>query len=204
MAGVRKSAVHARMLVLGLLMDGPDTPSGVAARMRERFASARLAQSNAQTVIKRMQRNGLVSLVEGDEGRPAARIEATKRGHAKFDSWLRASWNNLPELRDPTLIRLALCRDIADLRMMGEVIAREEELCDSAQLDARTRANVKQERLSRHAKSGYDWRTDVECTLLIDEAAFWTHRARRLHRLGEALKDILDRMEESGEGTRDG
>lgn len=199
MSRVRKSGVSARMLVLGLLMESPDTPSGVAARLKERFASARLAQSNAHNVIKRMQREGLVSIVEGDEGRPAARIEATEAGAIQFEGWMRATWNKVPELRDPTAMRLAMCRDLRDLRMMSDAIAREEELCDDAHLDARTKAHVKQERLLRAGESSYEWRTAVEYLLLIDEAAFWAHRARRLHRIHDELHVIAGKIEKRDE-----
>lgn len=199
MGQARKSSASTRMLVLGLLLEAPDTPSGIAGRMKERFASARLAQSNAHNLIKRLRREGLVSVVEGDEGRPAARIKVTDEGVTHFDAWMCAAVNSLPDLRDPTLMRLALCRNTADMRIMTETIAQEEELCDDAHLQARTKAQVIAERLQRRGNAASDWRTKLECAILTHEAGVWLQRARGLHGIRKAAEQVI--REKAGEAS---
>lgn len=112
----KKSETASSMVVLGLLIDSPDTPSGVRERLKQDFAAMRFSRSVVYTAANRLKRDGSVQVVEGDEGRRAARLRATEEGVASFTSWLYTESSQPLPWRDATRMRLWLCRDLDDLR----------------------------------------------------------------------------------------
>lgn len=196
---IRETAVSSRMLVLGLLIDEPDTASGAATRLRERFASGRFATSGVYAVTDRMLRDGLLKVVAGDEGRAAVRLEATDAGIDQFERWLSAG-GDAPEMRDPTVARLALSRDLDDVKLLVGSIEKEQEACDAEFAKVRADGIVRKRSLARRRleRNSVDHSVKVDCALLAFQATLWIARARALQTLRANLKEIVSEAEADG------
>jgi len=190
------------MIVLGLLLQDPDTPAGVAARLKERFASARFASSTAHTTCERLLAEGWIAVMPGEDGRPAARLQPTATGKAGFRDWLHRRSGVPPAVRDPTRAKLDLCESESDLRTLIASIEAEEEDCDRLHSRAHAEVITQRRRDARLGRDGTrDWRTSVRQVLLTDEATLWAQRAQRLHRLRTALEELLPELDRESRGA---
>jgi DNA-binding PadR family transcriptional regulator len=197
MAG-KKSATASIMVVMGLLIDSPDTPSGVAARLREDFGAMRFSRSVVYTAANRLKREGLVRVMEGDEKRRAARLCATEQGVESFTEWLYAETSLPLPWRDATRMRLWLCRDLDDLRKRIDEINEEIRTCKDAQSRAhKCLLRAQRGETWRRGQPKRSWRTTLDCELYGDEIAYWVHREQDLY----ALQNKLQRLHDEFSGT---
>jgi DNA-binding PadR family transcriptional regulator len=183
------------MMVLGLVVQRPDTVSGIARRLNDQFASARFSKATAYVRMPALADQGLLRMVKaGPPGEPTLdRYEATRKGVAYFRKWLRST-ELPPIIRDALQCKLGfLQRD--DLQDLIRLVNEEEGAYTAAYAIARGR--VLREQRSRRIKKGKPAGYDARMGSIRnrDEAALWGFMSKRLERLGEELEELLHDME---------
>lgn len=180
-----------QMMVLGLVVQQPDTVAGVSRRLSDQFASARFAKGAAHGNLPSLAQKGYVRLVEpGPPGEPTRdRYEATSEGRGHFLEWLHSS--ELPLIvRDVLQCKLEFLQPedlVAMLRGVRELEDSFTAMCDAA------RARVLREQRSRRARSEpVDWRVKLRGIQSRDEANLWSLMSQRLEHLGDELEDLLN------------
>jgi DNA-binding PadR family transcriptional regulator len=179
MAQSRKGDLSASMAILGLLIQQPDTASGLALRIAEEFHSARWSRSVAHNALPSLAKQGFVRLTEKGAKDSLDRYEVTREGVEEFRGWLRVSVAVPPALRDALHAKLALVGD-EDLPWLVEAIEDQEESCRREAEKAQSRLNEarRQGQLGNRARSA----------MMTDEVVLWTQSANRLKRLREDLE----------------
>jgi hypothetical protein len=181
-----------RMMVLGLVIQQPDTAAGVARRLAEQFASARFPRSSAHKNLPNLAQRGYLHLVEKGAEPSLDRYEATQAGIEHLRGWLRSS--TLPAtLRDALQGKLEFLR-LEDLVALVRAI-REEEKAYSYACDI-AHARVLQEQRSRRRSGGeaVDWRLRLRRIQSKDEATLWSMMSQRLERLLGELEELLEEV----------
>jgi DNA-binding PadR family transcriptional regulator len=177
---------------LGLLIEQPGTCYQLERRLEGRFGSAGFAHGTTYHAVKRLAKKGLIRAVEGDQSTLPARAgsgspratayEATAKGIAHFENWLRAS-TVMPPVREELLTKIAFCEP-ADLPRMVEIV-REAELACMAQLEDLNERMRRQRRLA----GDDEWRRTMSVIVTSGDAAWWDARIRWL----QALRQYLQR-----------
>jgi DNA-binding PadR family transcriptional regulator len=176
-----------RMMVLGLVVQQPDSVAGVARRLTDQFASARFPKTSAHTNLPSLAAKGYVRLLEHGRKPSLSRYEATPAGVAHLHQWLLSSVRP-PMIRDAVQCKLELL-EREDLTALIGVIRGEEEACRQACNSAHGR--VVGEQSSRRARSAHvDWRVRLRAIQSKDEAALWGMMSQRLEHLREALEEL--------------
>jgi hypothetical protein len=195
------------MVVLRLLIEEPDSSSGLSARIRDEFASARWSRSAVPQACKRLHERGLVRPLDRDLGREVVRLETTVRGRAHYEHWQRGDLRG--RLRDNVSTRLRLCGSVAEARELAVWLRLCEDGCDDQQADAKERLLVHAHRMGRRrAATGDDFVAMREELALIDEVVHWELEAERICKLRTKLEEWLasiepvsaGEMEEPGDG----
>ena len=94
-------------IVLGLLVDEPGTPYDLKARMAAgpgNFWTIQHAQLYTETA--RLAKEGLLSEKREREGRRRKTYSITKAGRDALAAWLEEAVGDLPEARDPGLLKI--------------------------------------------------------------------------------------------------
>jgi DNA-binding PadR family transcriptional regulator len=192
-----------RMMVLGLVVQQPDTVAGVARRLADQFASARFPKSSAHNNLPSLEQNGYVRLIADGEEPSLHRYEATAQGLARFREWLRESSISPPVLRDAVHAKLELCEQ-EDLPGLIRVLEDEEKACRSLYAGAHARLISRRQHRSRPPRTPESWGEKLDGILITDEATMWGMRTKRLQRLREELEDLRDEIAPPGVGVGDG
>lgn len=140
-----------RMMVLGLVIQRPDTMASVARRLADQFASASFPKTSAYGNLRRLAKEGYVRVIaQGPPGKPTLnRYEATPEGIDHFRQWLRCT--ELPPIvRDATQYKLELLGGHEELAALIRLV-REEADAYTVACD-RARARVLREQRSRRAQ----------------------------------------------------
>ncbi len=111
---VQQSEMSAGEIVLGLLVERPDTCYQLDKRMAERLGSAQFSRGAAAGAVKRLQERDLVRPVDREErtdlrvvdGRRKTLYEPTPAGVEHFRRWLRAS-TQTPPVREELHAKIA-------------------------------------------------------------------------------------------------
>jgi DNA-binding PadR family transcriptional regulator len=175
------------MMVLGLVVQQPDSVAGVARRLADQFASARFPKTSAHTNLPSLAAKGYVRMLEPGKKPSLSRYEATPEGIAHLHQWLLSSVRP-PMIRDAVQCKLELL-EREDLAALIGVIRGEEEACRQACNNAHGR--VVGEQSSRRARGvRADWRVRLRAIQSKDEAALWGMMSQRLEHLREALEEL--------------
>jgi DNA-binding PadR family transcriptional regulator len=180
--------------VLGLVIEQPDHGFGLERRLERRFTAARFAYSTAYSALKRLQKNGLVRIVEADPTGPEeVTYEATQKGVEHFRNWVRTPTSG-PVAREELHAKIALCEP-RDLPRLLDVVHSEELAC-IAELD-RIRERMVTERAGAAGRSLADerWSELMNRGVVHGEVAFW---GGRITQLG-ALRNYLEELREEAE-----
>jgi DNA-binding PadR family transcriptional regulator len=199
MARPAKSDLSGSMAILGLLIQRPDTASGVALRLTEEFPRTQWSRSIAHNTLPSLAKQGFVRLVEKGSRGSLDRYEATKEGVEEFRGWLRESVAVAPALRDVLHATLALVGD-EDLPWLVKAIKDQEESCRQQAEQAQRRRNEARRRrlLGSRARNA----------MMIYEVVLWSQTANRLKRLRKDLEgsddeEIDESVEQWGAGGSD-
>lgn len=162
---VQQSEMSAGEIVLGLLLERPDTCYQLDKRMAERLGSAQFSRGAAAGAVKRLQERDLVRPAEPQarvidrgatvspigqrvvDGRRKTVYEPTPAGAEHFRRWLRAS-TQTPPVREELHAKIALWGS-EDVSRLIEIV-REAEMSCTLQLQA-TAARAWNVRIRRRA-----------------------------------------------------
>jgi DNA-binding PadR family transcriptional regulator len=191
-------ALSAGEAVLGLLIEQPGNCYQLERRLEGRFGSAQYAHGTTYHAVRRLAKKRLIRAVDGDHpalptraeagSLRATAYEATAKGIAHFEDWLRAS-TSMPPVREELLAKIAFCGP-ADLPRMIEIV-REAELTCAGQLEDLGARMRRERRLA-----GPDqWRRTMGIIVTAGDAAWWDARIRWLQTLRQYLQREGQRYE---------
>jgi DNA-binding PadR family transcriptional regulator len=178
---VQQSEMSAGEIVLGLLIEQPDTCYHLDKRIGERLGSAQFSRGAASRAVERLLERKLVrpaDVAESAElrvvdGRKKTVYEATPSGVDHFERWLRAS-TQTPPVREELHAKIALWGS-AELPRLIEIV-REAELACTLQLQDSNR----EMRVERQAGDASDWERTMQLIVSAGEATWWDARIRWL------------------------
>jgi DNA-binding PadR family transcriptional regulator len=194
MSALSSGDLTPRMMVLGLVVQQPDSVAGVARRLADQFASARFPKTSAHTNLPSLAEKGYVRLVATGKTPSLNRYEATSKGAAHLHQWLLHSARP-PTIRDAVQCKLELI-EREDLAALVEIMREEEDAYTSAHDIAHSR--MLREQRSRLARGGQvDWHTRLRGIQTEDEATLWGLMSQRLEHLREELEELFDEISPS-------
>lgn len=184
-------------VVLGLLIEQPDSSYQLDQRLQARFGSAQYARGTARQALRRLEAKRLVrkasgsQLPAGDGGASEATIyEATDEGVRIFRAWLHGAIT-LPWVREDLHAKIALCGP-DDIPQMIETIRDAELVCTSKLKGLNWRIRGERER-----SVGERWSQLMETVVDSGEVAWWDGRIKWL----QALRLDLERERGDSHGT---
>jgi DNA-binding PadR family transcriptional regulator len=177
-----------RMMVLGLVVQQPDSVAGVARRLADQFASARFPKTSAHNNLPSLAAKGYVRILETGDRSSLDRYEATAEGVGLFREWLHHT-ELPPAIRDALQCKLEFL-EREDLAALIQLVGEEEQAYTAAFDIAHTR--VRREQRSRLARGRpVDWRVRLRGVQNKDEAMLWSLMSKRLEHLREELEELL-------------
>lgn len=178
---VQQSEMSAGEIVLGLLIEQPDTCYHLDKRIGERLGSAQFSRGAASRAVERLLERKLVRPADVEEpaelrvvdGRKKTVYEATPSGVDHFEHWLRAS-TQTPPVREELHAKIALWGS-AELPRLIEIV-REAELACTLQLQDSNR----EMRVERQGGDASDWERTMQLIVSAGEATWWDARIKWL------------------------
>jgi len=204
---VQQSEMSAGEVVLGLLVERPDTCYQLDKRMAERLGSAEFSRGTAAGAVKRLLERDLVRRSEREErtadrratvspigqrvvdGRRKTVYEPTPAGVEHFRRWLRAS-TQTPPVREELHAKIALWGS-EDISRLIEIV-REAEMGCAQQLQELSRRT----RLEREAADADEWARTMRLIAMNGEVLWWDARIKW-------LQDVRLYLEKQRERQRD-
>jgi DNA-binding PadR family transcriptional regulator len=178
---VQQSEMSAGEIVLGLLVEQPDTCYQLDKRMAERLGSAQFSRGAAAGAVKRLLERDLIRPAEGEDrpdlqvvdGRKKTIYEATPAGVEHFRCWLQAS-TQVPPVREELHAKMALWGS-EDLSRLIEIV-REAEVSSTLQLQELNR----QTRVERQMADASSWELTKQLIVRAGEVMWWDARIKWL------------------------
>jgi DNA-binding PadR family transcriptional regulator len=199
MPGFSAGDTTPQMMVLGLVIQKPDTVAGIGRRFADQFASARWPKTAAHNNLPSLEKKGYVWVVaKGPPDEPTKdRYEATPQGVAFFRRWVRST-KLPPTVRDALQCKLELL-EYEDLAALVQLVREEEQAYTAASDIARTRV-LREQRSRRNSTGKPDWRARLQSIRNKDEANLWGLMSKRLEHLGDELERLLNDISPSRAG----
>jgi DNA-binding PadR family transcriptional regulator len=200
---VQQSEMSAGEIVLGLLIEQPDSCYHLDKRIAERLGSAQFSRGAASRAVERLLERKLVRPAEAEErvelrvvdGRKKTVYEATPSGVDHFERWLRAS-TQTPPVREELHAKIALWGS-AELPRLIEIV-REAELACTLQLQDSNR----QMRVERQAGDPSDWERTMQLIVSAGEATWWDARIKWLQEVRMYLEREHSRQQSTTPARR--
>jgi DNA-binding PadR family transcriptional regulator len=194
MSRARTTGLPAGEAVLGLVIEQPDHGFSLERRLETRFAAARFAYSTAYSALKRLQKKGLVRVVEADPTMAdEVTYEATPEGIEHLRHWIRTPTSG-PVSREELHAKIALCEP-RDLPRLIDVLHSEELAC-VAELDRiRERMVANQDSASGRSLADEPWSELMDRGVVHGEVAFWGGRITQLTQLRSYLEELREEAE---------
>jgi DNA-binding PadR family transcriptional regulator len=178
---IQQSEMSAGEIVLGLLIEQPDTCYHLDKRIAERLGSAQFSRGAASRAVERLLERKLVrpADVQGQtelhavDGRKKTVYETTPSGVDHFERWLRAS-TQTPPVREELHAKIALWGS-AELPRLIEIV-REAELTCTMQLGDANR----EVRAERGTSDTSEWERTMQLIVSAGEATWWDARIKWL------------------------
>jgi DNA-binding PadR family transcriptional regulator len=178
---IQQSEMSAGEIVLGLLIEQPDTCYHLDKRIAERLGSAQFSRGASSRAVERLLERKLVrpANVEGQtelhavDGRKKTVYETTPSGVDHFEHWLRAS-TQTPPVREELHAKIALWGS-AELPRLIEIV-REAELACTMQLGDANR----EVRAERGTSDTSEWERTMQLIVSAGEATWWDARIKWL------------------------
>jgi len=186
-------------VVLGLLVERPDTCYQLDKRMAERLGSAEFSRGAAAGAVKRLLERDLVRPSEREEridlrvvdGRRKTVYEPTPAGIEHFRRWLRAS-TQTPPVREELHAKIALWGS-EDLSRLVEIV-REAEMGCAQQLQELSRRM----RLEREAADASERARTMRLIAMSGELMWWDARIKWLQDVRLHLEKQCERQRYPG------
>jgi DNA-binding PadR family transcriptional regulator len=186
---VQQSEMSVGEVVLGLLIERPDTCYQLDKRIAERLGSAQFSRGAASRAVERLVERELVRPAQvaqaaglrAVEGRRRTVYEATPAGMAHFERWLHAS-TQTPPVREELHAKIALW-GAAELPRLIEIV-REAELACVRQLQDLNRGTQSE----RGLVGVQEWERTMQLIVVSGEAMWWEARIRWLQEVRAYLE----------------
>jgi DNA-binding PadR family transcriptional regulator len=191
-------------IVLGLLIEQPDTCYHLDKRIAERLGSAQFSRGAASRAVERLLERKLVrpadveaqSELRAVDGRKKTVYETTPSGVDHFERWLRAS-TQTPPVREELHAKIALWGS-AELPRLIEIV-REAELACTMQLSDANR----EVRADRDTSEVSEWERTMQLIVSAGEATWWDARIKWLQNVRVYLeREHARRQSEAGPQRR--
>jgi DNA-binding PadR family transcriptional regulator len=203
MPGFRTGRATPQMMVLGLLIQRPDSIAGVARRLADSFPSAGFGKTTAHKNVPSLEKKGYIRLIaKGPPGEPTQnRYGSTSAGGAHFRNWLRGT--EMP----PVIVDAFQCKleffECEDLAAMIRAVREEEEAYTLAYDIARRRVlHEQRSKRARGASRGGSVAMAARRQSILnkDEANLMGMMSKRLEHLGDELEKLLEELSAGGGG----
>lgn len=189
---VQQSEMSVGEVVLGLLIERPDTCYQLDKRMAERLGSAQFSRGAAAGAVRRLLERDLVRTVEREEPsemdsdrRRKTVYEPTPAGVEHFQSWLHAS-TQTPPVREELHAKIALWGP-QDVSRLIEIV-REAEIASTLRLQELNR----RVRFRRQAYNGERWEQVMQTIMISGEVTWWGSRIKWLQDVRRYLESQRD------------
>ncbi|HEY2537366.1 MAG TPA: hypothetical protein VGI24_10335 [Solirubrobacteraceae bacterium] len=201
---IQQSEMSAGEIVLGLLIEQPDTCYHLDKRIAERLGSAQFSRGAASRAVERLLERKLVrpadveaqSELRAVDGRKKTVYETTPSGVDHFERWLRAS-TQTPPVREELHAKIALWGS-AELPRLIEIV-REAELACTMQLSDANR----EVRADRDTSEVSEWERTMQLIVSAGEATWWDARIKWLQNVRVYLeREHARRQSEAGPQRR--
>jgi hypothetical protein len=205
MAGTRTGELSASMVILGLLVEQPDTVAGVGVRLAQIFPHAQWSPNAAHGNVPSLEKQGFVRLVKRGPQPSLDRFEATPEGFLRLRQWVRTAIAMPPTLRDALQAKLEFV-ELDELRELIASVREAEDAYASEYAAAHGRVLGAKRPPRRGAARNPDWREKLRAIQMTDEMMLWALMAERTRRLGDELEELYEeatrspREVESGDG----
>jgi DNA-binding PadR family transcriptional regulator len=188
----RTVGLSAGEAVLGLVIEQPDTASRIGQRLVERFHSAQFTRSTAHNALARLTRQGFIRIAPHEPQPPDdPHYEPTPLGVEHFHAWLCSCSATAPALREELHAKVEFCAP-RDLPSLIEAIRIEELACAGMFAAVQGRLSEAELLSVRHPAHAVPWSALTSRVVLLDEAAMWGMRFKRLERLRTHLEELRD------------
>jgi DNA-binding PadR family transcriptional regulator len=189
---VQQSEMSAGEIVLGLLLERPDTCYQLDKRMAERLGSAQFSRGAAAGAVKRLLERDLVRPAEHEEradlrvvdGRRKTVYEPTPAGVEHFRRWLRAS-TQTPPVREELHAKIALWGS-QDVSRLIEIVREAESSCTMRRHELNLRTRAERERTA----DASEWERAMQLIVITGEAIWWDARIKWLQEVREYLQRL--------------
>ncbi len=193
---VQQSEMSAGEIVLGLLLERPDTCYQLDKRMAERLGSAQFSRGAAAGAVKRLLERDLVRPAECAarpnlsvvDGRRKTVYEPTPAGAEHFRRWLRAS-TQTPPVREELHAKIALWGS-EDVSRLIEIV-REAEMSCTLQLQELNRRT----RTERQRSDASEWERAMQLIVIAGEVTWWDARIKWLQDVRLYLERQCERQQ---------
>ncbi len=179
--------------MLGLVIERPDHGFSLERRLEQRFAAAQFAYSTAYSALKRLEKKGLVRVVETSRAAEEVTYEATPEGIAHFRRWVRTP-TGAPVSREELHAKIALCEP-RDLPRLIDVLHTEELACIGELDRIRERMVAERRDPARRSLAAVEWAQLMDRGVVHGEAAFWGGRVKQLAQLRGYLEELRGEAE---------
>jgi DNA-binding PadR family transcriptional regulator len=198
-----KGDLTASLAILGLLIQQPDTPLNLRARLDREFPHGRWSRSIVHGNIPNLARMGLICRVQTGEKKSKDVYEATPKGVSACKEWLRDAATAPPPLRDAMLLWL----EHSDESERPELIEALKELEEDAQKEfewAQIRLNSERALGRLGPADGSDWNGHMRDVALSELVNSWGERAMRLKRIRRKIRNDGRELHPEAEADEDG
>ncbi len=183
-----KGDLTASIAILSLLIQQPDMPLNLRARLDREFPHGRWSRSIVHGDVPNLARMGLICRVQTGEKKSMDVYEATPKGITACKEWLRDAAKAVPPLRDAMLLWL----EHSDESERPALIEALKELETDAQREfewAQVRLNSERALGRLGPVDGSDWRGHMRDVTLSELVSVWGERVLRLKRIRRKIQN---------------
>jgi DNA-binding PadR family transcriptional regulator len=174
---VQQSEMSAGEIVLGLLIERPDTCYQLDKRIAERLGAAQFSRGSASRAVERLLERELVRPADVEDqarlhvvdGRKKTVYDVTPAGVEHFERWLHAS-TQTPPVREDLHAKIVLSGS-EDLPRLIEIV-REAEFACVQQMEEQNRRI----RVERQTADASEWELTMQLIVSSGEATWWRAR----------------------------
>jgi DNA-binding PadR family transcriptional regulator len=200
---IQQSEMSAGEIVLGLLVEQPDTCYQLDKRIAERLGPAQFSRGTAAGAVKRLLEREFIRAADREDrdrlrvvdGRQKTVYEATPAGVEHFRRWLHAS-TLIPPVREELHAKIALWGS-AELPRLIEIVRETEAAC-TLQLEEMNR-RTRHERL---ASGAGEWERTMQLIVSAGESTWWDGRIKWLQSMRMYLDQEHKRRQAMGRAGR--
>jgi len=188
MMTTRKGSLTASMVILGLLIQQPDTTTSIKKRLDREYPHGRWSRSIAHNDIKKLARDGLIRRVRRDGTAAEDLYEATPEGIVAFKALLSKAAREPPPVRDALLLWIKHS-DESELPEILKVVKGFEEIARREYSAAMSLESIERSLGNFGPMDGSDWNGRMREALLEERVLRCGQEALRLKKLREKLEN---------------